>query len=99
VSASPASRKIRAGRVTPHWLYRMFDTGGHLLYVGQTRHPANRLAWWRTMARPGGPAPWFHTVTRVQWRRFPDWWAVSAAEREAIVSERPLHNVKMQAPA
>lgn len=68
-------------------LYRFFDAGGALLYVGVTsdlrtrwdRHAAER-AWWPFVAS-----------STVEW--LPSRAAALAAESAAIASESPLHNV------
>lgn len=68
-------------------LYRYFDAEGRLLYVGVTRDPAKRdgehvkLSPWRARAH----------------RRSVEWYAsrpeALAAERSAIRSELPAHNI------
>lgn len=72
---------------TTHALYRYFDRLGRLLYIGRThQRPGARAAqhaadkWW-----------WPQVASReVTW--FPSHAALVAAEREAIIRERPLHN-------
>lgn len=68
-------------------LYRFFDTGGRLLYVGiatdpQVRWYAHReeKSWWLEVAHE-----------TIDW--FPDRLSAKAAEKAAIKSEAPLYNV------
>lgn len=84
-------------RAQPTWVYRMYDANGALLYIGQTRVPQMRLSVWRSVcfagqapARPS--AAWFANVVRIDWRKYPDWTAATAAERHAIATEHPRHN-------
>lgn len=81
---------LTARRREPHWLYRLFNADGELLYIGQTRRPVARFQLWLSRSRSN--APWFLTVTRVDWQAFPDWWLVTAAEKRAIETERPQFN-------
>lgn len=79
------------GRINPSrptTVYRLFDEAGRLLYVGTSANPQSR---WEQHARE---KLWWSSVTRatVEWcASRPD---ALAAEREAIRSERPLHNNK-----
>lgn len=78
-------------RQQPHWLYRMYDADGVLLYIGQTSNPVGRFTAWLGRACTNR-RPWVLTVTRVDWRRYPNHDAVVAAEKLAIETERPIHN-------
>ncbi|MFM9594136.1 GIY-YIG nuclease family protein [Streptomyces scabiei] len=69
-------------------LYRLFDQGGALLYVGVTSDPRTRWtqhkaekAWW----------PYVHRYT-LEWRTSRE--AALKEEAEVIARERPLHNVQ-----
>lgn len=71
-----------AGR---HVVYRFYDAGGRLIYLGRTNHMPRRVSrhrrawWWRLVAK-----------TRVQvFRSFDD---ADEAERIALRSERPVFN-------
>jgi len=72
---------------TTHALYRYFDRLGRLLYIGRTHQRPGKRAeqhaadkWW-----------WPQVASReVTW--YPSHAALVAAEREAIIRERPLHN-------
>ena len=70
-----------------HALYRFFDAGGDLLYVGITNDPGRR--W----GRHASDKPWWHEVDRIEIERYPDRTSVLAAERKAIQEEHPRYNV------
>lgn len=72
-----------------HTLYRFFDGGGRLLYVGRTIAPARR---WREHERG---KPWFEDVASLTREVHATAEAVDAAERAAIASENPLHNIAL----
>lgn len=83
-------RRTLARRTRPHSVYRLFDASGHLLYVGCTSGLTQRLrkhksskAWWPDVAR---------CVEEVH----PNFRSAQAAERDAIASEHPLHNVSLK---
>ncbi|MET7900365.1 GIY-YIG nuclease family protein [Streptomyces sp. NPDC005355] len=68
-------------------LYRCFDADEELLYVGISNDPANR---WR---QHQSTATWWRDVTMrtVEW--YDDRPSAEAAERKAIQTECPRHNV------
>jgi hypothetical protein len=68
-------------------LYRHFDSEGCLLYVGISLNAIARLANHRLTSH------WFETVARVEIERFRSRQAALAAERKAIRTEKPLHNI------
>jgi len=68
-------------------LYRFFDAGGRLLYIGISLNPGVR--WKQHRA----DKPWWTEVATVTVEAHPDRTAVQAAEREAIRAERPRYNV------
>ena len=70
-----------------HALYRFFADDGTLLYVGITLDPGRR---WKEHA---GDKPWWHEVASTTIERFPGRASVEAAERAAIITERPRYNV------
>lgn len=70
-----------------HALYRFYDSDGRLLYVGITADLGGRLN------RHGDDKPWWSDVTRVVVEHHQSRTAVLAAERAAILDERPLHNI------
>jgi hypothetical protein len=76
-----------------HTLYRFFDAAGHLLYVGKTVAPSRR---WREHERG---ASWFESVASVTREVHPDAEAVDKAERLAITTEGPLHNIALNPSA
>jgi excinuclease UvrABC nuclease subunit len=77
-------------RHEPHWLYRMFNDAGELLYIGVTVNPKTRMSQWRT--RSNANAGWFRSVVRIDWQQYANWTAVTRAEREAIADEQPRFN-------
>lgn len=71
----------------PHALYRFFAEDGELLYVGITSNPARRFA------QHGSDKEWWEEVAEIRMERLPSREAVLAAERAAIIAERPRYNV------
>lgn len=72
----------------PHALYRFFDRHGVLLYVGLTMDPGSR---WKAHSK--GKA-WWLDVHDIRIEHFSDRASVEAAERQAIRTEKPLHNIQ-----
>lgn len=70
-----------------HVLYRFHDSAGQLLYIGITLNPANR---WKQHSKD---KPWWESVRTITTELHPDRESVLAAECEAIIKGRPLHNV------
>ncbi len=70
-------------------LYRFYGTDDALLYVGLTRDPSRRLA------RHAGDKSWWTDVARVEFSHFGSLQELRDAEREAITTEKPLHNIHM----
>lgn len=75
--------------MSDHTLYRFFDTAGSLLYVGRTISPARR---WREHEKN---SPWFTAVAKVTRQVFATAAEVDQAERRAIATERPIHNIAL----
>lgn len=71
----------------PHALYRIYDNGGQLLYVGITMALQQRLG-----AHRQGRS-WWHEVAIIEVEYLPSRQAALEAERDAIVREKPAHNV------
>ena len=70
-----------------HHLYRHFDADGTLLYIGTSLSAISRL---------GGhlhSSEWFPSIASVSVQRFDSKAVALNAEREAIRTEHPLHNV------
>lgn len=72
--------------MTGQLLYRFFDANGVLLYVGVTANLPLRL-------RAHRRRDWWLDVRSMTTEGHPDRAAVLAAERIAIETERPRHNV------
>lgn len=68
-------------------VYRMYDATDRLLYVGCSVGMARRLAVHQMQTR------WFPDVTRMTLVHFTNEDDALAAERMAIETEAPLHNV------
>jgi hypothetical protein len=69
-------------------LYRHFDGGGRLLYVG--------IAWTsleRLMNGHRSGSHWFDQITRIEIERFPSRVDALAAEKAAIRDEKPMFNL------
>jgi hypothetical protein len=81
-----AERVAFAVRPKGHHLYRHFDEGGKLLYVGISVHAVSRLASHKQTS------PWVWSVARMEIQTFPTRQEAEEAEREAIRTERPLFN-------
>lgn len=73
-------------------LYRYFDAQGALLYIGVTSRINRRMReHWES-------SEWFAKIARCEFQQFPDRKSVLEAEREAIISEKPLHNYAHNRP-
>ena len=69
-------------------LYRFYDEDDRLLYVGITTQACAR--W----AAHAGDKEWFPTVVRATVEHFADRESAAAAEKAAIRTEKPLHNIR-----
>ena len=74
-------------------LYRHYDAAGCLLYVGISLSATARLGTHRAQAR------WADSIARVDVEYLPDRPQAIAAERRAIVAEKPRWNVIHNRPA
>lgn len=72
-------------------IYRLYDEEDRLLYVGITASPTARWAS-HSLSKP-----WWRDVARFDLAWLPSLTAAQSAERTAIRSERPLHNVQLNA--
>jgi hypothetical protein len=70
-------------------LYRHFDFEGALLYVGVSINAINRLSQHKVAAH------WFDDISKVEIENYPTREEALKAEREAIIEEKPLHNLKI----
>lgn len=73
-------------------LYRAYNSDGVLLYVGIARN------WGRRWEQHSERSTFFLATTRLELEHFPTRDAALAAERAAIKTERPIHNVKHGTP-
>ncbi len=69
-------------------LYRHYDTDGNLLYVGVSHSTIVRLMGHKCTSA------WFDQITTIKIERFDCREDALRAERKAIETESPLHNVK-----
>lgn len=69
-------------------LYRHFDDEGQLLYVGISLSAVNRLSQHK------GSAQWFSKIAEVRVEKFSTREEALAAEKAAIISEKPKFNIK-----
>jgi len=67
-------------------LYRFYDSAGRLLYVGITMDLSRRLAKHRQR-------DWWPDVAEADYEYFPGREAAKSAERVAIATEDPIHNI------
>lgn len=74
-----------------HTLYRAFDASGNLLYVGIARY------WPRRIAQHAKFSHWFVEAASFTFETYANRGDVLRAERAAIESEKPRHNVRMNA--
>jgi predicted GIY-YIG superfamily endonuclease len=70
-------------------LYRFYGTDDSLLYIGLTRNPAKRLE------QHAGGKSWWTDVARIEFEHFSSLTELREAEREAIQTEKPAHNIRM----
>jgi hypothetical protein len=68
-------------------LYRHFDRGGILLYVGIAIDPIKRLYSHSSVSH------WYDQIDTIKIERYPSREAARAAELAAIRDEKPLHNI------
>lgn len=69
------------------WLYRMYDNSGALLYIGISKSAFSRFE------RHSAEKPWINNVTSWNREPYPTREAALEAERAAIKTEHPLHNI------
>jgi predicted GIY-YIG superfamily endonuclease len=78
-----------AEQTTPeelHILYRFFDAGGDLLYVGMTNNPPRRFTEHKTVKS------WWFIVATITLEQIDSRTALKCAERAAIRDENPRYN-------
>lgn len=68
-------------------LYRLYEATGRLLYVGITGNPGRRFE------QHAHDKPWWSDVTDVKLEHHPTRQAALEAERDAILTSSPLHNI------
>lgn len=83
-------RPMKRDLTKPCQLYRHFDKDGVLLYVGISLSSLIR------MFQHEQNAGWFHLVAMVKIENHPTVIAARAAEKHAVTTEKPIHNVRLQ---
>lgn len=79
-----------AGQFTwRHILYRAYGSGRKLLYIGMTTNIYTRFSEHRGLQRS-----WWPQVVDVTIEFHPDRRSLRAAEKAAIVAEKPIYNIK-----
>lgn len=73
-------------------LYRHFDAGGRLLYIGISANPFARLS------KHQSTSGWFRDVAKIEIEWLSDRASALSAEAKAIQDERPLHNSQRPTP-
>jgi predicted GIY-YIG superfamily endonuclease len=68
-------------------LYRHYNSGGELLYIGISLSTIQRLG------QHADHSDWFKSIARVTIEHFENRKDALEAERNAIIKERPLHNI------
>ena len=74
-----------------HYVYRLWDDAGDLLYVGISKTLVNRLT------QHDESQPWAAEVASVTAKRYPSRDKARAAEIEAIQTENPRYNIRDRA--
>lgn len=72
----------------PVALYRLFDAGGELLYIGISGGP------WQRFTQHAADKPWWPGVVRAEIEWYPAREIAEQAERDAIRAEFPRHNTR-----
>lgn len=75
-------------RESVHYVYRLYDAAGELLYVGCTYDPRTRRSNHRLTT------PWFSEVASFRLTVYPNRAHALEVERAVIAAEQPRHNVR-----
>lgn len=86
-TVAPSVVAARHISTTPTAVYRMYDSGDRLLYIGQSVNPATRPMQLADHRR------WVTDIARITLAWFPTRQDALAEEARAIRAEMPLHNV------
>lgn len=86
-------RARQMNRMTPTFVYRLFDDEGVLLYVGVSQDVQRRLRQ-HAAVQPWWPQVHHYSTIKYQTRR-----EAQRAEGSAIRDEKPQHNVAQRGPA
>lgn len=69
-----------------HFIYRVFNAAGDVIYVGRTIYPLRR-------PQQHAKSHWFAEAAEWEFEERADWWDMVAAERRAIETEHPRYNI------
>ena len=83
----PSRQKRSRSQPQVHTLYRMFDSDDNLIYIGLTNNPPGRFK------QHSQDKSWWDSVKYIAVEQFSSRDELIAAERTAIETERPIHNV------
>jgi len=72
------------------YVYRLYDAEDRLLYIGLTMGTERRFEKHRRR-------PWWKDVTRTDIQVHPDRESAKSAERVALNTENPMHNLRVPA--
>lgn len=72
-----------------HWLYKMYNSEGILLYVGVTSNARNRIE-----GHIKEKKSWTDSIVTISWLRYSDKPTALVAERQSIDNEYPVYNIK-----
>jgi predicted GIY-YIG superfamily endonuclease len=85
--AKPKTTRSQQHQQGSHVLYRFFDAGEQLLYIGITANPPQRFKAHQT------EKGWWDAVSGIRIETFESRAQLVEAERVAIQAERPLYNI------
>lgn len=88
----PRRRKVQRPPIDPdarrYYIYRLYDATGALLYIGRSCRPLQRLK-----GHHASGADWPKAVVQIDAEGVYAWDEAVQRERQAILSERPRHNI------
>lgn len=88
-STSSAPRRTKPARDDlPHYVYRLFDESGRLLYVGMTYDPRSRRLAHKS------DKPWWDEVASWRLTIYPNRAHALRVEARAILTEDPAYNIR-----
>ncbi len=92
MQANQQVNEFLAPEMRPQVLYRHYDKGGALLYIGVSCSAFTRLS------QHSNHSHWFADIATVTLEHYPDRESVLKAETQAILTEKPAHNINHNKP-